>query len=252
MQSVEGKVAWVTGGGSGIGRGAALALAGAGAKVVVSGRRREPLDETAGLGRGVEVEPCDVADAAAVRATAERIVARHGRLDILVSNAGLNMPNRRWTELTPEAWDTVVGADLNSAFYCAHAVLPQMRRQRDGLIVTISSWAGRFPSYVSGGAYCAAKSGLLAMNTSLNQEECRNGIRGCVICPAEVATPILDKRPVALSQEERDRMLQPEDLGETVLFVARMPKHACVNEILISPTWNRNYLGGEDLYPPPA
>lgn len=249
MPSVEGKVAWVTGGGSGIGRGVALALAGAGAKVVVSGRRREPLEETARLARGIEAEPCDVADAAAVQDVAARIVARHGRLDILVANAGLNIPNRRWRELTPDSWRQLIDADLNSVFYCAHAVLPQMRRQQDGLIVTISSWAGRFPSYVSGVGYSAAKHALLTMNHSLNQEECKNGIRGCAICPAEVATPILDKRPVKLSAEERARMLQPEDLGETVLFVARMPKHVCVNEILISPTWNRSLLGAPDMYP---
>src|SRR5690606_30160703 len=137
MQSLEGKVAWVTGGGSGIGRAAALALAGAGAKVAVSGRRREALEETANLARGVEVEPCDVSDAEAVQATADRIVGRHGRLDVLVANAGLNIPNRRWRELTPQSWRDVIEADLNSVFYCAHAVLPQMRKQQDGLIVTI-------------------------------------------------------------------------------------------------------------------
>jgi len=249
MQSVEGKVAWVTGGGSGIGRGCALALAGAGAKVTISGRRREALEETAALAKGVEIETCDVTDPAQARATAEKIVARRGRLDVLVANAGLNVLARRWAELTPESWRQVVDSNLNSVFYCAHAVLPQMRRQQDGLIVTISSWAGRFPSYVSGVAYSSAKHALLTMNHSLNQEECRNGIRGCVICPAEVATPILDKRPVKLGPEERARMLQPEDLGETVLFVARMPKHACVNEILIGPTWNRGLLGGPDRYP---
>lgn len=249
MQSLEGKIAWVTGGGSGIGRGCALALAGAGVRVTVSGRRREALEETAALAPGIEVEPVDVADAAQVRAAAERIGARHGRLDVLVANAVLNVPARRWSELTPEAWRQVIDVDLNSVFYCAHAVLPQMRRQQDGLIVTVSSWAGRFPSYVSGVAYSSAKHALLTMNHSLNQEECRNGVRGCVICPAEVATPILDKRPIKLGPEERARMLQPEDLGETVLFVARMPKHACVNEILISPTWNRGLLGGPDRYP---
>lgn len=249
MPSVEGKVAWVTGGGSGIGRGAALALARAGAKVVVSGRRQAPLEETAALAADVEVEPCDVADAAAVQAVAHRIVARHGRLDVLVANAGFNIPNRRWRELTPESWRAMMEADLNSVFYCAHAVLPQMRKQQDGLIITISSWAGRFPSYVSGVAYSSAKHALLTLNHSLNQEECKNGVRGCVICPGEVATPILDKRPVKLSEAERARMVQPEDMGETVLFVARMPKHVCVNEILISPTWNRSLLGAPDMYP---
>jgi NAD(P)-dependent dehydrogenase (short-subunit alcohol dehydrogenase family) len=167
MRSLDGMVAWVTGGGSGIGRACALALAGAGMRVVVSDRRREALEQTAALAEAIEIEPLDVTDPARVRAAAEAIVARHGRLDVLVANAGLNVPARRWRELTPEAWRQVIEADLNSAFYCAHAVLPQMRKQQDGLIVTISSWAGRFPSYVSGVAYSSAKHALLTMNHSL-------------------------------------------------------------------------------------
>jgi NADP-dependent 3-hydroxy acid dehydrogenase YdfG len=64
------------------------------------------------------------------------------------------------------------------------------------------------------------------------------------VLPGEVATPILEKRPVPPSQEERARMLQAEDLGKTLLFIATLPARACVNEILVSPTWNRFYLGG--------
>jgi NADP-dependent 3-hydroxy acid dehydrogenase YdfG len=73
-------------------------------------------------------------------------------------------------------------------------------------------------------------------------EECVNGIRACAICPGEVATPILDLRPVPVSAEDRAKMLQPDDLAETILFVARLPKHVCVSEILMAPTWNRAYV----------
>jgi NADP-dependent 3-hydroxy acid dehydrogenase YdfG len=82
------------------------------------------------------------------------------------------------------------------------------------------------------------------MTETINMEECVNGIRACAICPAEVATPILDRRPVPPSAEDRARMLQPDDLGETIRFVAEMPAHACINQIIISPTWNRLYAGG--------
>jgi len=75
-------------------------------------------------------------------------------------------------------------------------------------------------------------------------EECANGIRATSILPGEVATPILEKRPVPPPPEERARMLQAEDLGKTILFVATLPPRACVNELIISPTWNRFYLGG--------
>ena len=105
----------------------------------------------------------------------------------------------------------------------------------------MSSWAGRYDSYVAGAIYGASKHAVLALNASINIEEGPNGIRACAICPAEVATTILDSRPVPPSAEERAEMLQPEDLAETVLFVARMPARACLNEILISPTANRSY-----------
>lgn len=253
MQDLTGKVAWVTGGGSGIGRAAALALAGAGVRVVLSGRRPKPLQDTAAKiqrNRGeAVVEPLDVSDAEAVRAAAGRIRERYGRLDILVNSAGTNISERHWKEVSPDNWDLVVDIDLNGAFYCTHAALPMMREQKDGLIINISSWAGRFESFLPGPAYNSAKHALLAMNASLNIEECTNGIRACGICPAEVATPILDSRPVPVSDEDKARMLQPEDLGQTILFVAGMPPHVCVNEILISPTWNRAYIGGADMSP---
>ncbi len=241
MRDLNGKVAWITGAGSGIGRAAARALAGAGVTVVLSGRRAEPLDETAqaitAAGGAASVQPLDVLDAEAVRAVAARI----GAVDILVNNAGLNVAKRHWEDISEEAFDHVIGVNLNGAFYCARAVLPAMRAQGDGLIVNISSWAGRYDSTITGPAYNAAKHGLRAMNATINMDEGPNGIRACAICPAEVATPIMDLRPEPPSAAARARMLRSEDLGETVLFVARMPAHACVNEILISPTWNRAY-----------
>ena len=254
MRSLQGMVAWVTGAGSGIGEAAARALAEDGCTVVLSGRRREPLERVcahiAEAGGRAEVEPLDIADADAVFRAAKAIHERHGRIDILVNNAGLNAPKRRWTELTPASWSNVVQVDLNGPAYCAQAVLPFMRAQGDGLMIQISSWAGKFTSYVAGGVYSAAKHAMVAMSQSINMEEFQNGIRSTVIMPAEVATPILDDRPVKLPQHVRNRMLQPADLGETIRFVARMPKHACLNEILISPTWNRAWTAAPDQHPP--
>jgi len=254
LRSLAGKIAWVTGAGTGIGRGGAEALAGAGMTVVLSGRRPEPLEETAAAiaeaGGKAEVACLDISDRAAVDACFAGIMERHGRIDVQVNNAAINIKDRRWKQLTPESWERMVNIDLNGVFYCVHAALPAMRQQNDGLIVNISSWAGRFPSYVSGAAYSTIKHAVVAMTATLNMEEGRYGIRACVICPAEVATPILDNRPVPISDEEKAKMLQPEDLGETILFVAQMPARACLNEILIAPTWNRNFLGAPDFRPP--
>jgi NADP-dependent 3-hydroxy acid dehydrogenase YdfG len=80
------------------------------------------------------------------------------------------------------------------------------------------------------------------MTETINMEECTNGIRTCAICPAEVATPIMDRRPLPPSAEDRTRMLQPEDLGRTLRLIAEMPAHACINRIIISPTWNRMHI----------
>jgi len=247
MESLEGKVVWITGAGSGIGQASAAALAGAGAKVVLSGRREAPLAETARTieesGGTALVAPLDVTDLAAVRATAAMIGERFQRLDILINNAGVNIPERNWSNVDPANWDSLVKVNINGVYYCISAVLPTMRAQKDGLIINISSWAGRYEAYLAGAAYSATKHAVLSLNASLNMEECLNGIRACAICPAEVATPILDRRPVPVTAEERARMLQPEDLAETILYVARMPARACVNEVLISPTWNRFYIG---------
>jgi NADP-dependent 3-hydroxy acid dehydrogenase YdfG len=248
---LDGQVAWVTGAGSGIGRAGALELAAAGARLALSGRRAEQLEEVAGeiaaSGGKAEVVPLDVADRAAVEAAAAAILARHGRVDILVNSAGINVPNRFWKTLTPESFDRVVAVNLNGALYCTHAVLPAMRARRSGLVINISSWAGRFESYLTGPAYNASKHAMVAMTLSLNDEECVNGIRGCVICPGEVATPILRHRPKPPTAEEIARMLQPQDLGRTIRFVAEMPAHVCVNEIVMSPTWNRFFIGGKDV-----
>jgi NADP-dependent 3-hydroxy acid dehydrogenase YdfG len=249
--TLTGKIAWVTGAGSGIGQAGAEQLAAIGARVVLSGRRREPLEEVAAgiakAGGAAEIEPLDVGDAASVKAVADRILARHNSVDILVNSAGLNTPKRYWKDLTPADWDEVIRINLNGALYCIAAVLPTMRAKRDGLVINISSWAGRYDVYMTGPAYNASKHAMAAMNASLNIEECVNGIRACVIYPGEVATPILKRRPVPPSPEEMAKMLQADDLGRTIRFVAEMPAHACVNEILIGPTWNRIVLGGSDI-----
>jgi len=249
--ALDGKVAWITGGGSGIGEAGAEALAGAGARVVVSGRRAGPIEAVAArilaAGGRAEAMALDVADAAACERVAAGILERHGRVDILVNNAGLNAPNRYWKNLTPADWNLVVGVNLNGPLYCTRAVLPAMRQARDGLVINVASWAGKFDTYLTGPAYNATKHALVSMTMSLNIEECVNGIRATAICPGEVATPIMAARPTPPGADEMARMLAPDDLARTIRFVAEMPARACVNEILISPTWNRMWLGGADL-----
>ncbi|MGO9359744.1 MAG: SDR family oxidoreductase [Xanthobacteraceae bacterium] len=247
MVEAKKRVAWITGGGSGIGLAGAQALAANGWRVVVSGRRADVLDAAVRSiterGGDASASVLDVGNAAEALAVAQEILKRHGRIDCLVNSAGLNIPKRSWADVTIEGWDQVVDINLNGLMYCIHAALPAMRAQQDGSIINVASWAGRFVSKLTGPAYTATKHAVVALTHSLNMEEFKHGIRACALSPAEVATPIMKARPVPPSAEDMARMLQPEDLGRTIAFVAGMPAHVCVNEILISPTWNRTFIG---------
>ncbi|MCW5620981.1 MAG: SDR family oxidoreductase [Burkholderiales bacterium] len=249
--SLQGKVAWVTGAGTGIGLAGAKALAEAGAVVVMSGRRRDVLEHEAGAirqsGARVEVEAMDVADPEKVNLVAEAILAHHGKVDILVNSAGLNVPNRFWRNQTIDGWNQVMRINVDGTFYCVQAVLPAMRTQRDGCIINVSSWAGVHHSQLTGGAYNGSKHAVTALTETINMEEGVNGIRACALCPAEVATPIMDRRPIPPSPEDRAKMLQPRDLGGTIRWLAELPPSVCINQLVISPTWNRIYIGAADL-----
>jgi NAD(P)-dependent dehydrogenase (short-subunit alcohol dehydrogenase family) len=239
---LDGKVAWITGGGSGIGLAGAIEFAKAGATVVVSGRTEATLKDAL---KQVKAEAivCDVAKKDEVAKAAAEIHRRHGRVDILVNSAGINLPKRSFRDVSSEGWDQVVAVNLSGMFYCVQAVLAGMRSRKDGLIINISSWAGRYASVLTGPGYNATKHAVIALTESINLEEAANGIRATSVLPGEAATPILEKRPVPPSPEVRAKMLQPEDLGRTLAFIATLPPRVCINEIIISPTWNRLYVG---------
>ena len=243
LQDLTGQIGWITGAGTGIGEGAARSLAAAGMKVILSGRRRDKLEAVAkDIGANAQVVELDVADRASVSRAAEEIVNTHGRLDVLVASAGINVKERNWHNVSLDDWDRVIRIDLDGAFYCCKAVLPQMIEQGGGLIINISSWAGKHVSVITGPAYTAAKHAMNAMNESINMEAGIHGVRACAICPGEVATPILDNRPVPVSAEDRAKMVQPEDCGDIVRFLTSLPPHVCINELTVSPTWNRSYI----------
>lgn len=239
------KIAWVTGAGTGIGQAGAVDLARRGHLVVVSGRRLEPLQHTSGLieaaGGQCVVEQLDVADPDACAAVAARIATNHGRLDVLVNNAGLNVKDRHTDVLSVADWRKVIDVDVNGVFHCLHPVLPIMRAQGGGLIINVSSWAGRWPAYLAGAAYNAAKHAVSAMNELINMEEGDHGIRCTALCPGEVYTPIMDARPVPPSLEEKQKMVQMDDMGEIIGWLSDQPAHVCINELVVSPTHNRIY-----------
>jgi NADP-dependent 3-hydroxy acid dehydrogenase YdfG len=249
MAVLSGKVAWLTGAGSGIGQAGAIELAKAGARLVVSGRRAEMLEETRRLvmDAGGEVEKLRSTS----RTSRSRTRRRRSRTPRPLRHPREQRRAERaealYKDLVPEDWDKVIGINLNGALYCMTAVLPAMRAQKGGLVINIASWLGRWVGYLGGPAYGASKHAMATITHHLNLEEGMHGIRGCVIYPGEVATPILKTRPVPPSQEDMDRMLKADDLGRTIRFVAEMPPHVCLNEIVITPTWNRLLVGGKEL-----
>lgn len=244
MRNLNDKVAWITGAGTGIGEAGAKSLAALGMNVVLSGRRLEPLQAVAdAIGERASIQQLDVIDKEAVSRVAGEVIERFGRCDVLVNSAGLNASkDRHWHNFKLDGWDQVIDVDLNGAFYCIKAVLPTMMEQKEGLVINISSWAGKYTSMLTGPAYSAAKHAMISMTESFNMENGIHGIRACAICPGEVDTPILDNRPVPVSPEERAKMVQSEDCGEIIAFVTGLPAHVCVNELTVSPTWNRSFV----------
>src|SRR5438876_6397076 len=249
MGAFTGKVAWVTGAGTGIGKAGALMFAREGASVALIGRRRDKLEEVAteirAFGGTAAVQPLDVADRTQVRKATNELIKRFDRVDILVNNAGLNIVNRRLDEITAEDWDHVLAINLTGAFNMVLAAMPTMRRQKEGLIINVASTAAKRVSGVAGIAYSASKFGMLGMSLSLTQEAWKFGIRACCLCPDDVNTPIMARRKVKYPPEVLEQFIQPEDLAETIKFVALMPKRTSIPEMLIYPTNVRPYTPAE-------
>jgi len=249
MTAFVGKVVWMTGAGTGIGKAGALMFAQEGAVVALIGRRRDKLDAVAAeiqaMGGQAVVEALDVADRKKVGETGERLLKRLGRVDILVNNAGLNVVNRRLNDITAEDWDYILAVNLTGAFNMVQAVMPAMCNQKDGLIINIASTAAKRVSGVAGIAYSASKFGMLGMSLSLTQEARKFGIRACCLCPDDVNTPIMARRKVKYPPEVLEQFIQPEDLAETMRFVALMPRRTSIPEMLIYPTNVRPYTPAE-------
>jgi NADP-dependent 3-hydroxy acid dehydrogenase YdfG len=239
MSRLTAKIALVTGGGSGIGLAVAAAFLKEGASVAITGRDPDKLQRAAAQlngGSRVLCHAADVSDPAQVQALAQHVTKHFGRVDILVNNAGLNIKKRAFRELTVESWQQLVRANLDGAFYCIQAVFPQMLERHDGVIVNVSSVAGKRAGPLGGAGYAAAKFGMSALGICLAAEEKDSGIRVSNVYPGEVDTPILENRPQPVTEAQRRLILQPEDVAAAVLFVATLPPRVSVPELVIKPT----------------
>jgi NAD(P)-dependent dehydrogenase (short-subunit alcohol dehydrogenase family) len=178
--------------------------------------------------------PCDVRSPESVEGMGKAVLERFAHVDVLVNSAGINVPQRSFAALSIDDWQAVLDTNLSGAYYCVRAFLPGMRTRAAGTIININSDVGKVARDLAGPAYVSSKFGLSGLTQQINAEERGNGIRACSICPRDVNTPLLDRRPEPPSAEARAKMLQPEDLAACVWLAATLPSRAVVEEISLS------------------
>jgi len=228
--------ALVTGATHGIGRATALALGRAGYRVGVCARTAAKVDafvaELAAEGIQAAGAAADVSDAGQVASAVHRLVEALGEFGVLVNNAGVLIA-RPFEELSLEDWDVTMATNLRSLYLVTRAVLPGMRRRREGTVVNVASLAGR-NGFAGGTAYAASKHGVLGFSRSLMLEVRKEGIRVVTICPGSVDTGMLRGQPMLKSEPER--ILRPEDVADAILHAVQLPNRAMVSELDIRPT----------------
>jgi len=229
---------WISGAGSGVGRATAVAAARDGWRIVLSGRRREALEETRALvddlGSTAVVAPLDVTDDAALAA----VVAGLDRLDGVVVAAGLNAPRRSWADQDLADFDRIVATNLTGPAHQVAAALPLLRAS-GGTVVLVSSYAAWTHSPGAGVAYSASKTALGTLVRDLNAQEAGAGIRATHLCPGTIDSDFLALRPTVPDAAERAAMLAPEDVARAAMFVLASPRHVRIDELVLSPMSQR-------------
>ena len=231
------KCAVVTGAGSGVGRSVAINLVRHGWRVAVVGRRESALQSTA-KEAGIEhclICPCDIGNWEDVQSMAQQVLEGLEAIDVLVNAAGTNAPRRSLEILSLDDYHTLINTNLNGAYYCSQAFLPNMRANQSGTIIHIVSEAGKWANSKAGPAYVMSKFGQAGLVQAINAEERAHGIRACAIFPGDIDTPLLEKRPHPPSLEARGKMLTPQDLADCVMLCVNLPSRAIVEELLLRP-----------------
>ncbi len=233
-KGLRGKIALVTGAGTGIGAAIARRFAAMGAETVICGRRKARLEQTAkqirDQGGKVEVMTCDVSDWASVEALASALERKHGRLDVLVNNAGVRGPVGPLHELAPEQWEAILNTNLRGVYYCIRAFAPMMIRSKGGHIVNISSLAGKNP-VPNGAAYSASKWGLNGLSYTVAEELRGHGIRVSVICPGSTESELSPQ-----AGKDHSKMLQPDDVAHVAEMLVTQAPQSFASEVLLRPT----------------
>jgi len=233
-QELHGQVAVITGAGQGIGAAVARKLAQLGAIAVLCGRKLAPLQTAASVitaagGRAAVVE-CDVTELHAVEGLAQGVERNHGRVNILVNNAGVGGFGGPLHQLPPEGWEQILNTNLRGVYYCIRSFAPLMIRAQGGHIINISSLAGK-NALPNGAAYAASKWGLNGLTYSVAEELRAHNIRVSVVCPGSTNTSLSPHEGKDLS-----RMLQPEDIAHVVAMLATQAPQSFASEVILRPT----------------
>ncbi len=232
MKSLHDSVALVTGASRGIGRAIAETLASAGCRVALSARSEASLSETVERCRekGGDALPIgvDLATDSGPSKVVETTVARLGRLDILVNNAGV-MTRNSVQESDPDDWDAMINLNLRALMRVTRLAVPHLAKRPRSAIINVASIAGKMTS-ASGAGYAASKHGVVGFSGALFEDVRELGIKVCTLCPGFVRTDM-----VVGDGLDGERMIQPSDVAETVLFVATFPDTGCPTEIILRP-----------------
>jgi NAD(P)-dependent dehydrogenase (short-subunit alcohol dehydrogenase family) len=223
---LTGKVAIVTGAGSGIGRATAILFSNKGAKVVLAGRRLDPLKDTLSClkegSRGVPVQT-DVSKESEARRLVEETLRVFGRLDVLVNNAGIEGPYKTVPEISEDEWDAVVDINLKGVFLCSKFAIPAMRRSGHGVITNVSSNWGIVGAGNSA-AYCASKAGVVLLTKAMAIDHAGDGIVVNCVCPGDVDTPMTQRSLKSCPEWEAHKpnaakLISPEEIANAILYL---------------------------------
>ncbi len=232
MHRLEGKVAIVTGSSSGIGKAIALRFGEEGAKVVVAARRLNLCEQTVvqireKQGAALAIQT-DISDERQVDTLIQQTVARYGSLDILVNNAGI-FGGGCVADTDTATFDEVMATNLRGTFLCCRAGFQQMKQQRGGLIINMSSVAG-IQAWAGTGTYSASKHAIMALTKSLADEGRAFNIKVSAICPGGVADELVDASSQDIARSEK---IDPFDIAETAIYLALLGPHAVVHQIVV-------------------